>query len=274
MSTRPRWLAEAARSKTTQEPSTLVRPTATLKSQVRSTHDRFDERARRARRARTWPRLLLTVGVAIVLLVTAVVWLVAWSPVLTAREVAVNGLSNPAETQAVAAAAAIPLGVPLVKIDTSGAAARVAKIPTVASVTVTRSWPSTVTVQVERKVAVLGVQNPQGQLQVVDARGIPFEAVSALPPGIAQVNATSSAPDPAGLRAAIEVLQVLSPAQRSTVSALTVTSADLVTLQLGAVSVVWGGSDDGAKKLAVLNALLRTNPAVIDVSAPDTPVTR
>jgi cell division protein FtsQ len=40
------------------------------------------------------------------------------------------------------------------------------------------------------------------------------------------------------------------------------------------VSVVWGGQADGPKKLAVLEALLKTNPAVIDVSAPDTPVTR
>ena len=52
------------------------------------------------------------------------------------------------------------------------------------------------------------------------------------------------------------------------------TSADLVTLQLGDVSVVWGGLADGSKKLTVLRALLPTHPAVIDVSAPDTPVTR
>ncbi len=271
MSPSPRWTGEAARSTASPEASSPGRPTATLKSQVRSTRDRFDERARRARRR---PRLLLAAGAALVLVVVALVWLVAWSPVLTVRQVAVTGLSNPVETQAATAAAAVPLGVHLATIDTSGVAARVARIPTVALVTVTRTWPSTVTVRVERKAAVLGVKSPQGQLQVVDAHGIPFETVSALPPGIAQVNATSSAPDPAGLRAAIEVLQVFSPAQRSAVSAVTVTSADLVTLQLGAVSVVWGGSDDGAKKLEVLNALLPTNPAVIDVSAPDTPVTR
>ena len=38
--------------------------------------------------------------------------------------------------------------------------------------------------------------------------------------------------------------------------------------------MVWGGIADGPKKLAVLEALLRTNPAVVDVSAPDTPITR
>ena len=37
---------------------------------------------------------------------------------------------------------------------------------------------------------------------------------------------------------------------------MTVTSADLVTLRLGTVSVVWDGVADGPKKLAVLEALL------------------
>jgi cell division protein FtsQ len=134
--------------------------------------------------------------------------------------------------------------------------------------------PSTVVVSVQRKVPVLAVKNPQGQLQVVDATGVPYETVSALPAGVAQVNATSEAPDPEGLRAAISILQLLPAGERAEVSGVTVTSADLVTLQLGDVSVVWGGQADGAKKLTVLQALLPTHPAVIDVSAPDTPVTR
>jgi cell division protein FtsQ len=172
------------------------------------------------------------------------------------------------------AAAAVPTGTPLARVDTAGAVDRVAKIPTVASVSVSRSWPSTVVVSVQRKVPVLAIKNPQGQLQVVDASGVPFEVVSALPAGVAQVNAASDVPDPEGIRAAISILQLLSPERRAQVSGVTVTSADLVTLQLGPVSVVWGGIGDGPKKLAVLEALLRTNPAVVDVSAPDTPITR
>ena len=70
------------------------------------------------------------------------------------------------------------------------------------------------------------------------------------------------------------MLGLLTDTQRSTVTDLTVSSADLVTFMLGKVQVVWGGRGDGAKKLAVLNALLKTDPAVVDVSAPDTPVTR
>jgi cell division protein FtsQ len=201
-------------------------------------------------------------------------WLVGFSSVFAVRTVTVTGLGDTGEQAAVLAAAGVPVGVPLARVDTGGPVDRVAAIPTIASVSVSRSWPSTVVVSVQRKVAVLAIKNPQGQLQVVDANGVPFETVSALPPGVAEVNAASAVPDPEGIKAAISVLQLLPADRRAQVSGLTVTSADLVTLQLGSVNVVWGGLADGPKKLAVLEALLRTNPAVVDVSAPDTPITR
>ena len=55
-----------------------------------------------------------------------------------------------------------------------------------------------------------------------------------------------------------------------------ITSASLVSFTMGNTTVIWGGGDAGARKAAVLSALLRTRPvpATIDVSAPDTPVTR
>jgi cell division protein FtsQ len=232
---------------------------------------RFERRAASVRRR---PKTLLAVVAGLVVLLGVLVWLVGFSSVLATRSVTVTGLGDPGEQEVVVAAAAVPIGTPLARVDTGGAVDRVAKIPTVASVSVSRSWPSTVVVSVQRKVPVLAIKNPQGQLQVVDASGVPFEVVSALPAGVAQVNAASDVPDPEGIKAAISILQLLSPERRAQVSGVTVTSADLVTLQLGQVSVVWGGIADGPKKLAVLEALLRTNPAVVDVSAPDTPITR
>ena len=61
------------------------------------------------------------------------------------------------------------------------------------------------------------------------------------------------------------------PAQ---VSGIKVSSANLVTFTLGTRTVVWGGGEDSARKVAILTALLPTKAKVIDVSAPDTPVTR
>jgi cell division protein FtsQ len=306
MSERPRWLTEAARSGPAVDDAPESRPgtgsagrdprparrlgrlrrAAARRSDARRSGGgrsggrgsggdpgrvRFERRAATVRRR---PRLLLAIGAGALVLVLAAAWVVGFSSLLAAKTVTVTGLADPGEQAAVVAAAAVPLGTPLARVDTGGASERVAQIPTVASVTVSRSWPSTVVVSVARKVPVLAVKNPQGQLQVVDATGVPFETVATLPAGVAQVNAASDAPDPEGIRTAISVLQLLSPERRAQVSAVTITSADLVTLQLGPVSVVWGGQADGPTKLAVLEALLKTNPAVIDVSAPDTPVTR
>ena len=291
MSERPRWLTEAARSGSAVDEAPEPRPGAgpgghgsrparrlgrlrrgaARRSGGDLSRVRFERRAASVRRR---PKTLLAVVAGLVVLLGVLIWLVGFSSVLATRSVTVTGLGDPGEQQVVVAAAAVPIGTPLARVDTGGAVDRVAKIPTVASVSVNRSWPSRVVVSVQRKVPVLAIKNPQGQLQVVDASGVPFEVVSALPAGVAQVNAASDVPDPEGIRAAISILQLLSPERRAQVSGVTVTSADLVTLQLGPVSVVWGGIGDGPKKLAVLEALLRTNPAVVDVSAPDTPITR
>jgi cell division protein FtsQ len=291
MSGRPRWLTGGARSGQVLDKAPGARPAPRRTARAgkstrrkgqpgggrgrRSGVDRSKARfERRAAAVRRRPRTVLAVVSALVVLVGVLVWLVGFSSVLATRTVTVTGLADAAEQQAVAEAAAVQIGTPLARVDAGGAAERVARIPTIASVSVNRSWPTTVVVSVQRKVPVLAVKNPQGQLQVVDASGMPFETVTTLPPGVAEVNAASDSPDPQGVQAAISVLELLSPERRAQVSGVTVTSADLVTLQLGKVSVVWGGLADGPKKLAILEVLLKTNPAVVDVSAPDTPITR
>jgi cell division protein FtsQ len=76
------------------------------------------------------------------------------------------------------------------------------------------------------------------------------------------------------LTAAVSVVRVLPPALQKRVSRVTVSSANLVTLRVGRTDVVWGGMGQPERKLAIATALLPGKPAVIDVSAPDTPVTR
>ena len=44
-------------------------------------------------------------------------------------------------------------------------------------------------------------------------------------------------------------------------------------MELGEVTVVWGGKEQPERKVALLRALLRTTPASIDVSVPDSPTT-
>ena len=73
---------------------------------------------------------------------------------------------------------------------------------------------------------------------------------------------------------ALALLDALPEDLARQVSAVRVSSANLVTFTLGKRTVVWGGGEESVRKVAILEALLPTKAKVIDVSAPDTPVTR
>ncbi|MGV1008791.1 MAG: cell division protein FtsQ/DivIB [Dermatophilaceae bacterium] len=231
---------------------------------------RFERRAARVRRR---PLRLALAGLLAVALLAGLTWVIAFSPALAATSVRVEGVQQGDES-AVLDAAKVPLGTPLVRLDTAGIAERVrGQVRLAKQVAVYRSLPQTVVVEVVPRTALLAVRSGDGLVSLVDEDGVSFRDVDTAPTGLPVVE-SSAAPDQGGLVATVEVLRLLSDAQRATVSDLSVSGSGRVTFRLGKVEVVWGGSDDGPKKLAVLNALLKTDPAHVDVSAPDTPVTR
>jgi cell division protein FtsQ len=145
----------------------------------------------------------------------------------------------------------------------------------VADVSIERSWPSTLVIHASPRKPFLVVRNPQGQLQVVDETGVAYAQVSTPPGGVPTVNAASQAAlSRDALSAAVSVLKVLPATLQKRVTNITVSSANLVTLRIGRTSVVWGGSDEPERKVAIMTALLKGSPKLIDVSAPSTPVTR
>jgi cell division protein FtsQ len=171
-------------------------------------------------------------------------------------------------------AAAVPLGGPLIAVDTDAVAARVAALPAVAAVDVGRDWPHTVSVHVVQRRPVAVVQTSHGP-GLVDAAGavFPGPAVAGLP-GLAV--ATPGPADPATL-AAVAVLAALPPQVRDQV--LTVTAAagpgggpGQVTLGLsGQREVRWGSAERSADKAAVLGPLLTQPGRLYDVTSPDLP---
>ncbi len=238
---------------------------------VASSRSRFEARATRVRR-RSWRTVL-----ASVLLLAAAVglaWLVWWSPVLAVRSVAVTGVAG-SEERAVAALVGVPDGTPLARVDTGAVAGRVRSRVTIAEVSVQRSWPHTLTVHVVPRTPAIVVKNPQGQLEVVDRQGVSYGRVTTPPDGIPVVSATSDrAMSEEAIRTAIAVIESLPPNLSSRVSSVRVSSADLVTFRIGPTAVAWGNAEQGARKVEIVRALLATKPTRIDVSAPDTPVTR
>ena len=121
----------------------------------------------------------------------------------------------------------------------------------------------------------LVVKNPQGQLKVVDETGVAYAEVTTAPKGVPVVSAASDAAlSQDALATAVSVVRVLPDSLQRRVSAVTVSSANLVTMKVGRTTIVWGGVAEPERKLAIVEALLRTPHSVIDVSAPNTPVTR
>jgi cell division protein FtsQ len=109
----------------------------------------------------------------------------------------------------------------------------------------------------------------------VDATGVAFGVVRSVPAGVPVVTATGSeGTSREALLASLALLEALPDGLAKDVSAVRVSSANLVTFTLGSRTVVWGGGEQSARKVAILTVLLRTKAKVIDVSAPDTPVTR
>ena len=239
------------------------------------------DRSRRAFARRAWARRWLRVrplAVVAGVLALAVVagWVVLASPVLVVRTVQVEVSTSGADRldpAVIRRLAAVPLGRPLARLDTAAVGARVRQLPGVASVTVSRSWPSTVVVSVTARTPVAALRSGDGYA-LVDGAAVPFQQVRTVPAGLPLVQA-GSAGGAAALRAAIGVVVALPAALRATVSRVAAPTAEDVTLTLrSGRTVVWGGVARSTRKAVVLAALLKYPAKVYDVSAPDAPTTR
>ncbi len=238
---------------------------------VASSRDRFVRRAQEVRRR---PRRLWGYAAVAVLVAAALVWVVAFSPLLAVRTVEVVGVPA-SEVAPIRELAQVPAGTPLARVDTAAVADRVTQRATVADVSIERSWPGTLVIHASPRTPFLVVKNPQGQLQVVDETGVAYAVVRKAPKDVPVVTAASDAAlSRDALRAAVSVVRVLPASMQDQVSAVTVSSANLVTLKVAKTTVVWGGVDAPERKLEIVQALLPGKHKVIDVSAPATPVTR
>jgi cell division septal protein FtsQ len=239
-------------------------------------------RSRRRSRRRLSPRRRLLVTLATVLVLGGLVaWVLLGSPLLAVRAVQVDGADGLSEEQVVATAG-IAEGTPLVRVDTEAAAARVAALPQVASVEVTRGWPNTVVVTLAERVPVAVVADG-GTRRLVDATGLVFDTITGtVPDGVVPLDVAEPGPDDAATAAALSALTALPRDVRDEVTGVAARTADDVTLTLtDGRSVLWGSADRTDRKAEVLAALLQQiqsgelDPAdTLDVSTPDSVVLR
>jgi cell division septal protein FtsQ len=214
--------------------------------------------------------------------VVALAWWAVWaSPLLAVHQVRVDGATTLTAEQ-VRSAAGVPEGTPLLRVDVEAAAARVARLPQVADVSVTRGWPRSVVVTVVERRPVAVVEQA-GTRSLVDASGVLFDTVTGeAPDGVVPLDVASPGPDDPATRSALGALVSLPADVRAQVTGARATTGEDVTLTLAdGTAVVWGGAEDADDKAAALVALLAQvdsgalDPAAtIDVSAPRAVVLR
>ena len=231
-------------------------------------------------------------GLAAVAIVAGVAWALLGSRFLVVRSVRVTGVGSMVSRAQVLAAAQIPPGLPLIRVNTSAVAHRVGGIRQVQSAQVSRDWPDTVVISVRPRTPVFAVA-VHGGYALVDAFGVDVRDTARRPPGFPLLKLTTGASGPARAdgvagpggapslrgspvaRAAAAVLRELPPRIARQVRAVSAATASDVSLQLaGAVVIVWGDTSRPAEKAKELTLLMRTHARRYDVSAPGTAVTQ
>jgi cell division protein FtsQ len=208
-----------------------------------------------------------------VLTVVAMVYLLWFSSMLGVQTVDVVG-SNAVPAEQVREAAAVPDQKPMLRLDTDEIRDRVAQMPGIATVDVSRSWPNTVEITVtERSAIAFFDSGPGGDgVHLVDGGGVVFKTVKERPAGLPELKLPSVSADDPVTRAVTGVLGVIPQQllkQVTTASANTPASVEFALAD--GKTVRWGTAADTDRKAKVLAALLTREGKVYDVSAPDLP---
>jgi cell division protein FtsQ len=238
---------------------------------------------RRREHSRRHKRLRVALVVPVVATIAWVLWA---SPLLSVRHVQVDGIQAGGAVSLTADevrdAAGVRTGTPLLRVDTDAARARVARLPQISSVQVSRGWPSSVVITVTERVAIAVVESA-GQRYLVDAEGVLFDTITGDPPaGVVPLDVRNPAAGDRATEAGLAALASLPRNVRADVVSARATTAEDVTLTLtDGTTVLWGDGADSEAKGRVLKALIEQiaagtlDPAqTIDVSAPDAVVLR
>ncbi|GGL84947.1 cell division protein FtsQ [Streptomyces fumigatiscleroticus] len=229
-------------------------------------------------------RTVVVLAAALVLAASGTVWLLYGSGWTRVERVSVSGtrVLTPAQVRE---AAEVPVGAPLISVDTEGIAARLRrKLPRIDAVDVVRSWPHGIGLKVTERTPVLIVQKGENFIEV-DDEGVRFATVSRSPKGVPALELAlpRSGSSAASLRRfgqdrlvreAVRVAGRIPAAVARDTRVVKVRSFDDISLELGdGRTVAWGSGEKSAQKARTLTALMKAAPDArnFDVSVPTAP---
>lgn len=207
------------------------------------------------------------------------------SPVLDVDRIEVRGAVRTG-TDEVRRAASIDTGDPMVGVRTGRAERSLEALPWVADASIVRSWPATVVLDVEERVAAVFVDGGAGRGVLVDAGGHQLVEVGAADPlaeGLPTLRGPRFDPAPGGAlgswaRGALELAGRLDAGFPDATVGVEVVGdrleARLQSASDGDLVVRFGTADRLEAKVAALTSVLERaepRPVVVDVQAPDAP---
>ncbi|UQX04930.1 FtsQ-type POTRA domain-containing protein [Streptomyces sp. RerS4] len=224
--------------------------------------------------------LVLAVLAAAVLLAAGGTWVFYGSSWLRVEKVTTSGTEVLTPEQ-ILTAAAVPVGAPMVGVDTEEIASRLrGRLPRIDSVDVVRSWPHGIGLKVTERKPVLLIRKDADFIEV-DASGVRFDTVAKAPAGVPVLELSAEHSPSARrfdearlLREAVGIAGALPEAIAKETLQVKVGSYDSVVLELTkGRTVVWGSGELGDAKGRALTALLKAAPDAdhFDVSVPTAP---
>ncbi|MET7741487.1 FtsQ-type POTRA domain-containing protein [Streptomyces sp. NPDC005385] len=226
------------------------------------------------------PHRLIILILAVVLAGAATLWILYGSPWLRVERVSASG-TRVLTPEQVRRAADVPVGSPLVSVDTGAIEARLRrKLPRIDSVDVVRSWPHGISLNVTERTPVLLIEKGANFIEV-DDEGVRFATVSDAPKNVPSLELAVSRPESLRrfptdrlVRAAVRIAGDIPSAVARDTRAVKVRSYDAVSLELkDGRTVAWGSGENGRAKARTLTALMKAAPKArhFDVSAPTAP---
>lgn len=209
--------------------------------------------------------LVVTAVISVVLILGAVSWFV---PIFKVESVEIIGATR-TDTEQAQELSGINQGDNFLRIDATQAARAIADMPWVSSVTVNRTFPSTVEIELAEREAAVFVKRDDGD-HVIDTEGLPI-IIGTPPFGTVEITGTSE-DDPDVLPAAIEVINAITdykPELKEQIATIDAPDRFDILLKLtDGREIYWGSSENSHDKAVALSTVIKREGQEWNISSP------
>jgi cell division protein FtsQ len=211
--------------------------------------------------------------------VTALAYLLGWSPLFTVDKVTITGSPNSAVQRNIQTISQVEAGQKLARVNPSSVERRIGQIPWIKDVSLARNWISgevAISLIPRKPLAFFNAQESPGQ--TIDLDGELFTLPGFSSADLAQISAKS----PQSALKANELFIALPTEFRKRITLMTATSTETFTFNTlykgREIRVRWGDSQEISLKISVIERLLELSEnkeiTLIDVVAPHAPIVK